>query len=388
MFSLLPDLTPRDVGRPPSPTGHPRPRRADNIPQSHALWYTSSRSPAPHTVSDPGALDPGQPPASSRRQNQAALERTAAARLRADEAYQERRHLNIANFGATWLRPPGVAKSLFQLREERREHDEHAEALRREAALAQQLADAEAAAAEAEAAAGGLGTGAVDGDGVGMDGDMMDAEADGDGGERDLDDDIPDAEGFGFDGADSDGGGDDVGEGEDDEGGEPTPRGVSSPPSAGFRAVNAALAGRTQRQQLQQMRATEDEAAAAAAARGWRGYYGGEEDDDDFLEDEEQAELLEEEDLVPEPAGAGLVEDGADMDMDADLDDDIPEADGEGYEHTDSEVSMSSDDGLPPQPFLRRPLLGPNRASGGPADRLSSGSSRLGSSPHLRGGRS
>ena len=51
--------------------------------------------------------------------------------------------MNIQNFGSTWLKPPGIPKTLHQMREEKREQEEHQEAMRREQ-LAQELADAEA----------------------------------------------------------------------------------------------------------------------------------------------------------------------------------------------------------------------------------------------------
>ncbi|CAK7209316.1 hypothetical protein SBRCBS47491_000402 [Sporothrix bragantina] len=134
-------------------------------------------------------------------------DRNSLARLEAEKTYQDRRKQHIANFGSTWLKPPGVPKTLFQIREECREQEEQAEAERREE-LAQQLAQAEAAALEgADGTAleeGGVGAeltgepgGATDlmGDGdadavaAGMDADMMDEDD-----EQDLDNDIPDAD--------------------------------------------------------------------------------------------------------------------------------------------------------------------------------------------------
>jgi hypothetical protein len=81
----------------------------------------------------------------------------------------ERRKNNVSNYGSSWIKPPGVMKTLTQTREEERELLEHQEAMRREQ-LAQELAEAEAEAGD------GPQTGM-------MDGDMEDA--------RDLDDDIP-----------------------------------------------------------------------------------------------------------------------------------------------------------------------------------------------------
>lgn len=56
----------------------------------------------------------------------------------------ERRKQNVQNYGSSWMKPPGVFRSLHQMREEQRELEEHQEAMRREQ-LAQELAEAEAA---------------------------------------------------------------------------------------------------------------------------------------------------------------------------------------------------------------------------------------------------
>ncbi|OAR01212.1 hypothetical protein LLEC1_00162 [Akanthomyces lecanii] len=239
MFATLPDFTPRD---------------------SHSLWYTSSRAPLLGGLPDgPRGSDMAHnnhhqgSNGHHQRQRGHILERTALARLAADEAYMQRRRTNAQNFGSTWLKPPGLPKTLHQMREEKREQEEHQEAMRREQ-LAQELAEAEAeAAAEGEDA-------------------MDDVQLDG---AQDLDEDIPDAD---------------------------------------------------------------DEFAL-----------GGGSDSEEEEEEEEEADghMLDEEDFVP----SSLLDDGGDGDvdlgMDANLDDDIPEAGDEyeaGYEHTDSDAALSSDD--------------------------------------------
>ncbi|GKT57390.1 replicase polyprotein 1A [Colletotrichum tofieldiae] len=244
MFGLLPDLTPRD---------------------SHSIWYTSSRNPVTqaallgaHDQRDNNHGGPSQQQqqhnSSSRRAGQLLIERSALARLRADEQQMDRRRLHVQNFGSTWLKPPGVPKSLHQIREERREQEEHAEAMRREQ-LAQELAEAEAA---------------------GQDGLEDVAEGEEAGEVRDLDDEIPDAEeSFGFDG------------GEDS--------------------------------MADELSSSEEELEASG-----------------------QGHMLDEEDLLAPGEGGGAGDDLG-MDMDADLDDEIPEA-GElsgVYEHTDSEAELS-----------------------------------------------
>ncbi|KAI1136653.1 Apc15p protein-domain-containing protein [Hypoxylon sp. FL0543] len=304
MLSLLPDLAPRD---------------------SHSLWYTSSRNPLsspyagdayppnqqhqqhPHQQNDGSAASPHG--ANNHRRSAHLLERSPLARLRADEQNMDRRRQNVTNFGSTWLKPPGIPKTLHQLREERREAEEHQEALRREQ-LAQELAEAEAA-----------GAGGVDAllDAQGDDGVMDDVQLDG---ARDLDEDIPEAEDadFGLGSVDEDEDDDEEDDDDDDE-----EEGDADDPEQ--------RAERTQQQLMAQRMRQADDAFRESMARGRESgnYYGV----DDEVDDEDQAQMIEEDDLV----GHG---DGGDMGMDADLDDDIPEAEDEGYEHTDSEAEVSS----------------------------------------------
>ncbi|KAI1781047.1 Apc15p protein-domain-containing protein [Hypoxylon cercidicola] len=316
MFSLLPDLAPRD---------------------SHALWYTSTRNPISPPYHDAAYLPNHQQQQQHQQHDAGAnghqqqqrrggggahlIERSRLARLRADEANVERRRQNVALFGSAWLKPVGVPKTLHQMREERREAEEHQEALRREQ-LAQELAEAEAAGVggadnaldgdDAQAGAGGPGLGG----GVDEDGAMDDVQLDG---ARDLDDDIPEAEdtGFGIDSSDEE-------EEDDDEDDDDEEEENADGPEQ--RAAHA------QQQLMQQRMRQADDAFRESMARGRDSthYYGVDEE----VDDEDQAQMIEEDDLV----GHGG------MDMEADLDDDIPEAEDEGYEHTDSEAEMSSDD--------------------------------------------
>ncbi|KAK0639292.1 Apc15p protein-domain-containing protein [Cercophora newfieldiana] len=319
MFSFFPDLTPRD---------------------SHSLWYTSSRNthlPAPTPLHPDAALDGPGPSANNPRlrpgqQHSAAqiIDRSFLGRLRDEERTNDRRRANVANLGQTWLKPPGVTKTLFQMREERREAEEHAEAMRREM-LAQELAEA------AEAGGGGM---APEEGGAGMDGDgdeqMMEGE-----GARDLDEDIPDADegGFGFDGVSDDEEDDDEDE-QDDEDEENESSGVEEGGGQLRRVQQRELADR-----VASMRATEDR-MREMMARGGNGaatggnMYGGDED----IDEEDQADILEEDDLIS-TMYPGELEPDMDVGMDANLDDDIPEAESlGGYEHTDSEASLSSDE--------------------------------------------
>lgn len=217
-----------------------------------------------------------------------------------DERNILRRKLNVANFGSHWLKPPGVAKTLHQMREEKREQEEHAEAVRREA-LAQELAEAGA-------------------EGVPEDGMMDDVQLDG---VQDLDDDIPDV-GDDFMMGDD---GDEEDEEEEDEGDEDT----------GAADEDAAL--REERQDnlvAARMRMTDD-AFREALIRGdpdGDDMYGGDEE----LQEEGEGHMLDEDDFIH----GDMLEGDDGIDMDADLDDDIPEAESGGYEHTDSEAELSS----------------------------------------------
>ncbi|PNY28417.1 Uncharacterized protein TCAP_01657 [Tolypocladium capitatum] len=286
MFATLPDITPRD---------------------SHFLWYSSSRTPlpppGPHDAHHADAAPHNHGPNQHARSRGHVIERTALARLTADEQYMHRRRLNVQNFGSGWLKPPGVPKTLHQMREEKREQEEHQEALRREQ-LAQELA-------EAEAEAGGMPEGGV----------IDDVQLDG---AQDLDDEIPDADddhfGMGADDDDDDGDQDE----EDDAAGEDD-------------ADHEALREERQNNLMTARMRMTDDAFREALVRGdpdGDDMYGDEEE----LEEESQGHILGEDDFAHND-----VENDA-AGMDANLDDDIPEAESGGYEHTDSEAGLSSSD--------------------------------------------
>lgn len=228
-------------------------------------------------------------PHSHRRTQQGLANRSPLARLRADELYMERRKQNVQNYGSAWIKPPGVFKSLHQLREERRELEEHQEALRREQ-LAHELAEAEAADELIQ--------------GEGGDGDMEEA--------RDLDDDIPEADTTGIDPGESDN--------EDD-----------------FDYDNATRGIVAQR--------TPDDMYRDDLVRGEEGRNHGFGGEGGLVSDEEDdSQILQEDDLAH---GQGLGDDAdldMDINMDADLDDGVSDAGIGGYEHTDTEEELSSTD--------------------------------------------
>ncbi|KAK3946743.1 Apc15p protein-domain-containing protein [Pseudoneurospora amorphoporcata] len=404
MFSILPDLAPRD---------------------SHSLWYTSSRNPLASSTS--GLLSPFDPSLSlssstspdvlitnnpqannpnttttssnhvtsrnaSRNIQAAIIERSLLGRLRADETYMERRKANVSNLGSTWLKPPGVSKTLFQMREEERERQEHEEAMRREEMLARELAEAEAAAAAAVAgavnatapvldevtAAEGMEVGDTNTIPGGAGGDLEMMEGDDDMNEmrgRDLDEDIPDADegGFGYDGASDDDEEEDEVEEEEEA---TTERNTTvgdhtnddedtiEPPQA--QAPTATSAGSSilrphrrndnnaqQQRELANVRANEERMREMMARGGLRPTHinlaDGAADEDDDIDEEDRSHMLEEDDIVVahnnsyEDAEGDMMDDS--LGMNANLDDGIPEADEEHaqsgfYEHTDSEAEI------------------------------------------------
>ncbi|QUC17095.1 uncharacterized protein UV8b_01336 [Ustilaginoidea virens] len=322
MLATLPDFTPRD---------------------SHSLWYTTSRSTSqPHEPHDTHHGDPSNHnhgPGNPRSRGHV-VERTALALLAADEQYMHRRRVNVQNFGSSWLRPLGIPKTLHQMREEKREQEEHQEALRREQ-LAQELAEAEGA-------------------GMPEEGMMDDVQLDG---AQDLDDEIPDADA------------DDpfaMGDGSDEEADE-----EQASPGDGSEFDHEVLRQERQNDLMAARMRMTDDAFREALVRGDPDVdemYGGEEE----IEEEHQGHMLDEDDFAHGGLDNGL-------DMDANLDDDVPEAESGLYEHTDSEAELSSsqdggDDGHDDQDagFVRRaadlgppqsPILRVRRVSG-PRDSL------------------
>jgi hypothetical protein len=202
----------------------------------------------------------------------------------------ERRKQNVQNYGSSWIKPPGVFKSLHQLREERREMEEHQEALRREQ-LAQELVEAEAGDELLQ--------------GEGGEGEMEAA--------RDLDDDIPEAEttGIGVEGSDNE---------EVENNTEVAPRGI--------------LAQRMPEEAYREALVQGEE----ALGRHFAGDGGSDTDAD------HQSQMLREEDLVHENGHRQAVDIDLGIDMEADLDDDVPDAEHGEYEHTDTDAELSTSD--------------------------------------------
>ncbi|KAF1997219.1 hypothetical protein P154DRAFT_579143 [Amniculicola lignicola CBS 123094] len=192
--------------------------------------------------------------------------RTMLAALTADENALYQRKQNVRRFGAGWIRPPGVSKTLQAKMDEEAEREEQEIIARREQGMLD-LAAAQTEAANQEAAAHG------------EDEEMGE-------GERDLDEDVPEAE--------------------------------ESEPSASEDEEESLVEGET----------TMSSRAVDVTFN-----------EDSFLEGSmiEGVEQMQEMEAVQM---AGILEE---QEMERDLDDSIPEAG--SYEHTDTEIDSSSDDG-------------------------------------------
>ncbi|PSN68428.1 hypothetical protein BS50DRAFT_573335 [Corynespora cassiicola Philippines] len=200
--------------------------------------------------------------------------------LTADENIIDQRKQNVRRFGAGWIRPPGVAKTYQALMDEKYEREEQEVLARREQVMLDLQAAQQETANEEERAQNE------------EDEDMM-------GGERDLDDDVPEAEADESDISDSD-------------------------ESASVTASEA----------------EEGDTSAIAETTGDMTF-----NEDSFIEgsmvQDEVEHMLE----MEEAEMAGVLQD------ERDLDDDIPEAG--SYEHTDSElVDSSSEDDVSRGPGL------------------------------------
>jgi hypothetical protein len=150
----------------------------------HSTWLRTSYRPRADSPPPPNPQSAAQQPQQHRQNRQlrdeekrAQQARSPLALLAADEAAIAQRKAAIRNFGAYWIRPPGVPKTLQAMTEEELERREQEEIERRERGMLdmqaqQQLAEAQQQGAQAMA-------------------EQEDPDAPR---ERDLDDDIPEAE--------------------------------------------------------------------------------------------------------------------------------------------------------------------------------------------------
>ncbi|KAL8767843.1 MAG: hypothetical protein Q9209_005735 [Squamulea sp. 1 TL-2023] len=168
----------------PLPTTHhytpPTPTRPQQNPQQPPNQNTNTNNPPPQTSSH-------------------------LTTLRHDELLIHNRKANIRRFGAGWLRPPGIPKTLQGMADERAEREEQELVAQRE----QAMMDAQVAAEEEAMEQNGGALRAMEG---GEEGDVVDEDD-----MRDLDDEVPDAgtvgEVEGWESSDDDEDGNDVDEG-------------------------------------------------------------------------------------------------------------------------------------------------------------------------------
>ncbi|RAL10751.1 uncharacterized protein BO97DRAFT_372098 [Aspergillus homomorphus CBS 101889] len=300
---------------------------------SHELWFGSSQpyrpsSSAPSSSNHPHHHHhpPGELHGPNRRNgsNHPTTGRghsTASGNMLSSLLLEERalraRKNNIASFGYSWIKPAGCPKTMLGMKEEEAEREE---------ALAAAAAEMAAAAAAAEAGMddfGGQTQDTIDGEGI----------QDDTGVERDLDDDIPDADADGL-----------VEEGE--EGLEE--EGVEDEDEEGYME-----------------RDLDDDIPEA-----FSGY-----DDDEEDLDEENEDFDHQPDLdadIPSAAEEGYGDDDEDMSedgaMDRNLDDDTPEADDDHYaqreeeewQHTDTDAEFDDEDDVS---FAQDPFTQSLRAS-------------------------
>ncbi|OSS47824.1 hypothetical protein B5807_06552 [Epicoccum nigrum] len=249
-------------------------------PRADASLWPSHRA-TNFFSSDDVSTSPPNAPAHQQAQQRRPTHRTSTvlASLAEDENNLEKRKLNVQRFGAGWIRPPGIAKTLQAITDEEHEKHEQEVMARREQAM-MDLAAAQQEAANAEERVGR--------EEIEDNGEMEE--------ERDLDDDVPEAEASASELSASDVSSDE----EEDES-----------VSGNEHSV---------REQDTTMPFNEDSFIEGSMVEA------------------EVSAMLEQE----EAEMAGVLQD------ERDLDDDIPEAG--SYEHTDSELEDSSDDDAASRP--------------------------------------
>lgn len=269
---------------------------------------------------------------------------SSLARLKADEDLLIRRKENIRRFGATWMRPAGVSKTLQAETEERIEREEQEILARREQMMLDMQAEQEAVEARQRAEANDAANAAPAG-----------AEDDMGEGERDLDDEIPDAEEM------------DEDEDSDEESDEDTSSDSHIDVTSGLQATTISQVQdvrtpvqrlaeyqdhRIQRRREQQQRResgraevtfNDDSVLEGSMLADRPAEMTGDNDEHISRHAEMQARQAERYSRLEEAELTGVAQEQMDLGMDADLDMSVPEADGGEYEHTDTELEDSTD---------------------------------------------
>ncbi|KAF2755463.1 hypothetical protein EJ05DRAFT_512972 [Pseudovirgaria hyperparasitica] len=148
------------------------------------IWHTNPSHRPIQTLEHTDNPQAHAPPQHSRRAQ--ANPRSMLSLLAADENLIEQRKQNVRRFGASWIRPPGIAKTYQASMDELAEREEQELLARREQAMLELANAAEAEAQRAEAEIAAEEANEVDRD---LDEDVPEADE-----EPDLDDDIPEAD--------------------------------------------------------------------------------------------------------------------------------------------------------------------------------------------------
>ncbi|TIA35719.1 hypothetical protein D6C78_05953, partial [Aureobasidium pullulans] len=231
--------------------------------------------------------------------------RQSLAQLLADEhAISSRKH-NIRRFGAGWIKPPGVAKTLQAETEEKAEREEQEALQRREQMMMDMQAQQEVEEARTRAAAAEEG------------GEEAEVEEE----ERDLDEEIPDADGE-----------------EEEEEEEDEDEDLSDSDEEEDEEEEEELHSELQSEMLEHSQLQHSEIPVAEDITFNEESMFAE---NSLLEIDEETREQERYDRLQEAELTGVAQDQLDLGVERDLDDSVPEAG--SYQHTDSELDDSDE---------------------------------------------
>ncbi|THY48649.1 hypothetical protein D6C98_06664, partial [Aureobasidium pullulans] len=235
--------------------------------------------------------------------------RQSLAQLLADEhAISSRKH-NIRRFGAGWIKPPGVAKTLQAETEEKAEREEQEALQRREQMMMDMQAQQEVEEARNRAAAAAAEEGGEEGE--------VEQE------ERDLDEEIPDADG----------------EEEEEEEDEDEDEDLSDSDEEEDEEEEEELHSELQSEMLEHSQLQHSEIPVAEDITFNEDSMFAE---NSLLEIDEETREQERYDRLQEAELTGVAQDQLDLGVERDLDDSVLEAG--SYQHTDSELDDSDED--------------------------------------------
>ncbi|THW48137.1 hypothetical protein D6D21_03063 [Aureobasidium pullulans] len=281
-------------------------------PQNEYSFFLSPHlRPPPDTPSNHPSTSENNAIQQTRRlasQNHSTPSRQSLAQLLADEhAISSRKH-NIRRFGAGWIKPPGVAKTLQAETEEKAEREEQEALQRREQMMMDMQAQQEVEEARNRAAAAEEG---------GEEGEVEEEE-------RNLDEEIPDADG--------------EEEEEEEEEDEDEDEDLSDSDEEDEEEEEE-LQSELQSEMLEHSQLQHSEVPVAEDITFNEDSMFAE---NSLLEIDEETREQERYDRLQEAELTGVAQDQLDLGVERDLDDSVPEAG--SYQHTDSELDDSDED--------------------------------------------